>query len=83
MKWRCGTLLGSAVVAPPVPGDPNLGDEGRICRRRRLVRALLDAVERGDPWAVRLAFERVWPIGSGPGDGPKVFLRFDHQDSQS
>ena len=31
-----------------VDGDPKLGDGGRITRRRRLVRRLLDGVERGD-----------------------------------
>ena len=31
-----------------VAGDPGLGDEGPITRRRRLVRALLDAIERCD-----------------------------------
>jgi hypothetical protein len=62
-----------------VDGDPTLGDEGRICRRRRLVRALLSAVERGDPWAVRLAFERMWPAGSG-SPAPIIELYFDEQD---
>jgi len=62
-----------------VPGDPNFGDEGRICRRRRLVRALLDAVERGDSWAVRLAFERIWPVGKSD-NLPNVLLVFDEQD---
>ena len=64
-----------------VEGDSAQGDDGRISRRRRLVRALLAAVERGDPWAVRLAFERVWP-SSRPGDSePQIrFVYLDEQD---
>jgi hypothetical protein len=63
-----------------VPGDSSLGDESRICRRRRLVRALLDAVERGDSWAVRLAFERVWPMTPDGGPVRPVFVVIDEQD---
>lgn len=64
-----------------VDGDPTLGDDGRISRRRRLVRALLAAVERGDPWAVRLAFERIWPALKGEGQGPDIrFVYLDDQD---
>ena len=36
-----------------VAGDPGLGDEGPITRRRRLVRALLDAIERCDARAAK------------------------------
>ena len=65
-----------------VDGDPTLGDDGRISRRRRLVRALLAAVERGDPWAVRLAFERVWPALKADDDGPQIrFVYLDQQDA--
>ncbi len=65
-----------------VEGDPALGDDARICRRRRLVRALLDAVERGDPWAIRLAFERIWPAGST--ESTRVIeLHFDAQDAEA
>lgn len=64
-----------------VPGDPALGDQGRICRRRRLVRALLAAVERGDTWATRLAFERIWPAPSGEHAGPEICVVYmDEQD---
>ena len=64
-----------------VDGDLTLGDDGRISRRRRLVRALLAAVERGDPWAVRLAFERVWPEPKADGQGPDIrFVYLDDQD---
>jgi hypothetical protein len=62
-----------------VDGDSSLGDNGRICRRRRLVRALLDAVERGAPWALRLAFERIWPAGSS-ASAPIIELHIDEQD---
>ena len=65
-----------------VPGDPSLGDQGRICRRRRLVRALLEAVERGDSWAVRLAFDRVWPIDSA-GSVRTVPVFIDAQDLEA
>ena len=44
-----------------VEGDSNLGDEGRITRRRRLVRALLDAIERGDARAAKPILDRIWP----------------------
>ena len=64
-----------------VPGDPNLGDDGRISRRRRIVRALLDAVERGDSWAVRLAFERVWPaLKDDERPGSQIHVYLDQQD---
>jgi hypothetical protein len=64
-----------------VDGDPTLGDDGRISRRRRLVRALLAAVERGDPWAVRLAFERVWPALKADTAGQQVCVVYlDEQD---
>ena len=63
-----------------VDGDPVL-DDGRITRRRRLVRALLGAVERGDPWAVRLAFERIWPILERERPESQVqFVFLDEQD---
>ena len=65
-----------------VAGDPRLGDEGRISRRRRLVRALLAAVERGDSWAVRLAFERVWPAIEAGGDRI-IELHFDAEDANA
>jgi hypothetical protein len=64
-----------------VPGDPALDDNSPIPRRRRLVRALLDAVERGDTWATRLAFERIWPVSSAEAERPKVCLVYvDEQD---
>ena len=64
-----------------VQGDPTLGDDGHISRRRRIVRALLAAVERGDHWAVRLAFERVWPAIKSGEDDPRVhFVYLDEQD---
>jgi hypothetical protein len=67
-----------------VDGDPTLGDDERISRRRRLVRALLAAVERGDPWAVRLAFERVWPALKADDDGPQIrFVYVDQQDTEA
>lgn len=62
-----------------VAGDPDL-DGGRITRRRRLVRALLSAVERGDPWAVRLAFERIWP--NVEAETPESLIRFVYLDEQ-
>ena len=64
-----------------VDGDPTLGDDGRISRRRRLVRALLAAVERGDTWAVRLAFDRIWPALKPEDEGPQIrFVYLDEQD---
>lgn len=64
-----------------VEGDPTLGDGGQISRRRRLVRALLTAAERGDPWAVRLAFERVWPSPKPADSEPQIrFVYLDEQD---
>ncbi len=64
-----------------VEGDSTLGDDGRISRRRRLVRALLAAVERGDPWAVRLAFDRIWPVLKPEDQGPEIrFVYLDEQD---
>jgi hypothetical protein len=44
-----------------VEGDPNLGDAGRRPRRRRLARAMLDAIERGDGRAARLILDRICP----------------------
>ncbi len=44
-----------------VEADASLGDEGRISRRRRLVRALLGAIERGDARAARPILDRIWP----------------------
>jgi hypothetical protein len=62
-----------------VEGDPSLGDEGRIARRRRLVRALLDAIERGDGCAARLVFDRIWPPAKQEAS-QAIELHFDAQD---
>jgi len=61
-----------------VEGDPSLGDEGRIPRWRRLVRALLDAIERGDGRVARLVLDRIWPPAKQPN--ADVRLYFDAQD---
>jgi hypothetical protein len=61
-----------------VEGDPSLGDEGRITPRRRLVRALLDAIERGDGRAAKLTFDRIWTPAKQPN--ADVRLYFDAQD---
>lgn len=44
-----------------VEGDSSLGDEGRMTRRWRLVRALLDAAEDGGIRAVKIILDRLWP----------------------
>ena len=44
-----------------VEGDSSPGDEGRSTRRRRLVRGLLDASERGDGRAAKPILDRIWP----------------------
>ena len=62
-----------------VEGDPALGDNGRISRRRRLVRNLLDATERGDARAAKLLLDRVWPATKAEPK-PSVILYFDEQD---
>lgn len=67
-----------------VEGDPSLGDEGRISRRRRLVRALLDAAESGDVRAARPILERIWPAPpKGEESRMAVVLHFDAQDAES
>ena len=67
-----------------VEGDPSLGDEGRISRRLRLVRALLDAIERGDARAAKPILDRIWPAPAAKEDPkPTVILRFDAQDAES
>jgi hypothetical protein len=67
-----------------VGGDSTLGDEGRISRRRRLVRALLAAVERGDSWAVRLAFDRIWPALKPDDEGLQIrFVYLDRQNAEA
>ena len=65
-----------------VEGDSSLGDDGRISRRRRLVRTLLDATERGDARAAKLLLDRVWPAAK---DEPKpaLILHFDAQDREA
>ncbi len=61
-----------------VEGDASLGDEGPITRRRRLVRALLDAIERGDARAAKPILDRIWPAPATKEDPkPTVILRFD------
>ncbi len=62
-----------------VEGDPSLGDEGRIPRRRRLVRALLDAIERGDGRAAKLIFDRILPPTKRGAMQP-IELHFDAED---
>ena len=44
-----------------VDGDPSLSDGVRISRRRRLVRSLLDSIERGDFRAAKPFLDRIWP----------------------
>ncbi len=67
-----------------VEGDPTLGDDGRISRRRRLVRALLDATERGDGRAAKLLLDRVWPPPAAKVDSNQtVVLHFDAQDAEA
>ena len=64
-----------------VEGDPSLGDEGPITRRRRLVRALLTAVERGDVRAAKAILDRIWPAPATKEESkPAVHLHFDAQD---
>ncbi len=62
----------------PVEGDTSLGDEGRIPRRRRLVRALLDAAERGDGRAAKPMLDRIWPATKQESKQP-IELYFDAQ----
>ena len=62
-----------------VDGDASLGDEGRICRRRRLVRSLLDSIERGDYRAAKPFLDRIWPATQVPTGGG-ITLLFDAQD---
>jgi len=79
--------------APPFPHTVTLGVceqskssqepdrlvEGRIPRRRRLVRALLDASERGDGRAARLVLDRIWPPAKQEAK-QTIELYFDAQD---
>lgn len=76
------SLVRSAAVAPNhqgvgssrlIEGRPEPGDEGWITRRRRLVRALLDAIERGDARAAKPVLGRVWPAPATKGE-PKPGL---------
>ena len=62
-----------------VEGDPSLGDKGRITRRRRVVRALLDAIERGDARAAKLILDRIWPATKEESK-PVIQLVLDAQD---
>jgi hypothetical protein len=62
-----------------VEGDPSLGDGGRIPRWRRLVRAQLDATERGDARAARLVLDRIWPA-TKQEPTQAIELHFDAQD---
>jgi hypothetical protein len=62
-----------------VEGDPSLGDEGRITRWRRLVRAQLDVLERGYGRAAKLIFDRIWPPAKQELR-QVIELRFDAQD---
>ena len=61
-----------------VDGDASLGDNGRISRRRRLVRSLLDALERGDTRVAKIFLDRIWPQAKREAAG--VVLVFDAQD---
>ncbi len=64
-----------------VEGDPSLGDDGRITRRRRVVRALLDAIERGDARAAKAILDRIWPAPATKGQARAVIqLVVDAQD---
>ena len=64
-----------------VEGDPSLGEEGWISRRRRLERALLDAIERGDEWAARPVLDRIWRAPATKGEPkPVIKLVVDAQD---
>ncbi len=65
-----------------VESDPSLGDEGRISRRRRLVCALLGAIERGDARAAKPVLDRIWPAAKGEPK-PAVHLHFDAQDLEA
>ena len=62
-------------------GNPSLGDQGRICRRRRMVRALLDAIEGGDTRAAKLVLDRVWAEKNGPSASVQLF--FDAQGANA
>ena len=63
-----------------VDGDESLGDNGRISRRRRLVRSLLDSIERGDYRAAKPFLDRIWPQNKEEAKGAGVVLIFDAQD---
>ncbi len=63
-----------------VDGDESLGDNGRICRRRRLVRSLLDSIERGDYRAAKPFLDRIWPQVKEDAAVGGVVLLFDAQD---
>ena len=52
---------GVVVLERMVEGDPSVGDSGHISRRRRLVRSLLDSIERGDYRAAKPFLDRIWP----------------------
>lgn len=62
-----------------VEGDSSFGDEGRMTRRWRLVRALLDAAEDGGIRAAKIILDRLWPATK---QKPKqaIELYFDAQD---
>ena len=66
-----------------VEGDPSLGDQGPISRRRRLVRVMLDAVERGDTRVAKLVLDRVWPVPAGEGESKRpVLIYLDALDAE-
>lgn len=68
-------------LARKVDGDPSLGDRGRISRRTRLVRGMLDRVEAGDAKLTRLLLDRVWPITDGPEEANRpIVIVMDDQD---
>ena len=48
------------------------------------MRALLDAIERGDARAAKPILDRIWPAAATKEDRkPAVILRFDAQDAES
>ncbi len=66
-----------------VDGDESLGDNGRISRRRRLVRSLLDSIERGDYRAAKPFLDRIWPQVKEETKVGGVTLIFDQQDFEA
>lgn len=70
-------------LARRVDGNPALGDRGRVSRRTRLARAILDRAEAGDGRLAKLVLERLWPAPVNGRDLTQpVVVLFDDQDRE-